>query len=65
MTLKKHHLNTDFVWQDAEAPFQLISEQQASQWNEHGYFLLQGVLPPELISDVTDAIDPLEAKTNA
>ena len=65
MALKKHPQNKGFTWRNANAPFDLISEQHAHQWNEDGFFLLENVLPAELIAAVTEAIDPLEARTNA
>ncbi|MDG1908722.1 MAG: hypothetical protein P8I81_07650, partial [Pseudomonadales bacterium] len=65
MTLKKHALNKDFIWQNANGPFVLISDQQAQQWNQSGFFVLEDVLPADLITSVKAAIDPMEAKTNA
>ena len=65
MTLKKHALNKDFIWKNANGPFVLISDQQAKQWNQSGFFVLEDVLPADLIASVKAAIDPMEAKTNA
>jgi phytanoyl-CoA hydroxylase len=64
MNYKKHRLNNSFKWQEVTAPFQLISEVQANSWNSEGYFLLENVLDHHTISEVTFAIDPMEAKTN-
>lgn len=56
-----HELNASFDWEPA-AGRSVISNDQATQWDEQGYFLLRGAIAPESIAQVVDAIDPLEAE---
>ncbi len=58
-----HPFNDGFDWQDREGPFQIISDAQAAQYNEKGFFLLENAFTPEEIAAVTEAIDPLEQMT--
>jgi ectoine hydroxylase-related dioxygenase (phytanoyl-CoA dioxygenase family) len=64
MQLKRHTLNAGFQWQDVEPPFDIVSADQAEQWNTEGYFLLENVLTADELQSVTEAIDPMEEKTN-
>jgi len=60
-----HELNVGFRWADNEGPFQLISGEQADQYNQQGYFLLKQAFDRALMSRLIAEIDPLEAKTEA
>lgn len=60
---RTHPLNTAFTWRDAEGPFQIVSEEQAKQYNEQGFLLLKNVFDAETLARVTAAIDPLEEMT--
>ncbi len=62
---QKHKLNEGFSWPERVAPFRLVSDQQAEQWNRAGYFLLEQVIDADTIAALIDEIDPLEEKTEA
>ena len=65
MNPQLHPLNKPFEWQEASAPFRIINDAQAAQWNEGGYFLLEGAFDAAELAPVIADIDPMEAKTNA
>ena len=51
-----------FTGEDRKGPFQIITEDQARQYNEQGFFVLEDVFDADTIREVTEALDPLEAK---
>jgi phytanoyl-CoA hydroxylase len=57
-----HELNTDFAWRDHAGPFRTVTREQAREYDEHGYFLLEGVLRPDEVDALVSAIDPFEAR---
>jgi ectoine hydroxylase-related dioxygenase (phytanoyl-CoA dioxygenase family) len=61
-TPSPHELNTDFTWHDHAGPFRTLTRQQARQYDELGYFVLEGALRPDEVDDLVEAIDPFEAK---
>jgi ectoine hydroxylase-related dioxygenase (phytanoyl-CoA dioxygenase family) len=63
--LTRHELNTSFAWSGHGGPFRRVTEEQARQYDESGYFLLEGVLAPAQLDALVRAIDPLEARTVA
>ena len=58
--MRRHELNTHFDWKPTRGPYRILSEAQARQYDEQGYFLLEGVFTPQELADVRAAIDPLE-----
>ncbi|MGH0030644.1 MAG: phytanoyl-CoA dioxygenase family protein [Myxococcota bacterium] len=60
-----HAQNTGFQWRAREGPFRRVSPQQARDYDELGYFRLEGAFPPETCRGVIAAIDPLEAEGEA
>jgi phytanoyl-CoA hydroxylase len=61
----RHELNTAFEWAAHRGPFRRITEEQARQYDESGYFLLEAALTPAEVEALVVAIDPLEARTVA
>jgi phytanoyl-CoA hydroxylase len=59
--VKKHPLNDSFAWEPRTGPFRRISEEQAEQYNELGFFVLEDAFDAETISALTEEIDPIEA----
>lgn len=57
-----HELNTTFSWGEHEGPFRAVSTEQARQYDERGYFVLEDALDPGDVRAVRAAIDPFEAK---
>ena len=60
-----HPRNTGFEWQDHSGPFEMITDAQAKQFDELGYFLLPEVFEPHLLDQLAQEIEPLEAQTEA
>jgi len=58
--MRRHDLNTDFSWAPTQGPYRRITDDQARQYDEAGYFLLEDVFTPEELAEVRAAIDPLE-----
>jgi phytanoyl-CoA hydroxylase len=58
--MRRHDLNTDFAWRASEGPRRRLSEDQARQYDEKGYFLLEGVFSADELAAVQAAIDPIE-----
>ncbi|HEX2594385.1 MAG TPA: phytanoyl-CoA dioxygenase family protein [Rhizomicrobium sp.] len=62
--VKKHPLNTDFVWQNrAPADLRRLTADEVAQFDAHGFVKLEGVFGPGEVANVIAAIDPLEAKS--
>ena len=55
-----HALNTGFEWHDHTGPFRVISPQQARQYDELGYFVLESALAPSDVDELLAEIDPFE-----
>ena len=55
-----HPRNRDFTWRPSHAPYEILTEEQARQYDEEGYFLLQGAFTREEVEEVAAAIDPFE-----
>lgn len=57
-----HELNTSFTWLDHEGPFRTITAEQARQYDERGFFVLEDALDHATVETLVQAIDPLEAR---
>ena len=57
-----HALNTEFAWHDHGGPFRVVSEAQARQYDELGYFVLEDALTPAQVDELKAEIDPYEAR---
>jgi phytanoyl-CoA hydroxylase len=58
--MERHPLNSQFEWTDRRGPFRRISEAQARQYDERGFFVLEDAFDAETIAELVAAIDPLE-----
>ncbi len=65
MELEKHPLNETFCWQTKKPYNNFLSTEHIESWNEAGFFLLKNVLDLDLLQDVAEAIDPVEAAYEA
>jgi phytanoyl-CoA hydroxylase len=61
----RHELNTTFAWSEHAGQFRRVRAEQARQYDESGFFLLEGALTPPEVAELIAAIDPLEARTEA
>ena len=57
-----HELNTSFSWADHGGPFRALTREQARQYDECGFFVLDDALTPGDVAALVDAIDPYEAR---
>ncbi len=57
---RRHALNSGFEWHDHTGPFRVVSPEQARQYDELGYFVLQGALTPGEVDELVAEIDPFE-----
>ncbi len=62
---KLHALNETFEWQPATGPYRRITEQQARDYDEKGFFILEDAFDPKTIAEVAAALDPIEAQVEA
>ena len=58
--LAHHPWNTEFTWVDHRGPFRRITAEQAAEFDEHGFFVLEGAVDATTIAALTGAIDPLD-----
>jgi len=59
--VKTHPLNKTFSWEARSGPFRSISQEQADQYNELGFFVMEDVFDADTISALIEDIDPIEA----
>ena len=57
MSPEPHPLNRDFVWTAPRGPFRRITEQQARDFDEQGFCVVEDALSPELVRAVIAEID--------
>jgi ectoine hydroxylase-related dioxygenase (phytanoyl-CoA dioxygenase family) len=58
----RHERNTSFAWHDHAGPFRAVSPEQARQYDERGFFVLEGALDATEVAAVRAAIDPFEER---
>src|ERR1700730_7540063 len=56
-----HELNTSFCWADHHGPFRSLTEEQAHEYDERGFFVLEDALGAAEVAELLAAIDPFEA----
>jgi ectoine hydroxylase-related dioxygenase (phytanoyl-CoA dioxygenase family) len=61
--LEPHPLNQGFTWTDRQGPFRRLSPEQVRRFDVQGFVVLEGVFDAATLHRVTEAIDPLEART--
>jgi ectoine hydroxylase-related dioxygenase (phytanoyl-CoA dioxygenase family) len=60
-----HPLNRGFVWEPPRGPYRRVTPEQARQYDEQGFFVLEDAFAPEELRDVTAEIDGFEARSEA
>ena len=58
--MKSHKLNSQFEWRDHVGPFRIISEKQARQYDEQGFFVFEDAFDVETMRELIAVIDPIE-----
>jgi ectoine hydroxylase-related dioxygenase (phytanoyl-CoA dioxygenase family) len=64
-TLPLHPWNGDFRWQTPRGPFRRVTVEQAAQFDELGFVVLEGMFEPARIARVTEELDGFELKVDA
>ena len=57
-----HERNSSFSWSAHAGPFRAITEAQARQYDENGFFVLEDALTPAEVEALVTAIDPFEER---
>src|SRR5205807_1108552 len=57
-----HPWNKEFAWRTPPPPYRRINTDQARQWDDDGYFLLEDAIDRDSLAEVETAIDPFEEK---
>ena len=60
--MERHHLNLDFEWEPHRGQYRIISEAQARQYDQQGFFVFEHAFDAETIRALTAAIDSIEAE---
>jgi ectoine hydroxylase-related dioxygenase (phytanoyl-CoA dioxygenase family) len=60
--LELHPWNVSFIWPDHEGPFTTITAEQARQYDELGFFVVEDAFDATTLRDLDEAIAPREAK---
>ncbi len=60
--VQRHPWNLDFTWQDHVPPFRRVTTEQARQFDERGFFVMEDVFDRELVARVREEIDAYEAE---
>ena len=58
--MNPHKLNSQFEWRDHTGPFRIISEEQARQYDEQGFFVFEDAFGIETMRELIAVIDPIE-----
>lgn len=59
--MRAHDLNTAFTWRPTTGPYRRVSADQARQYDEAGFFLLEKAFTADETAAVRAAIDPMES----
>jgi len=62
---RRHAWNRRFEWHDHTGPFLTLDGGQVQHYDRHGYVVVPDLVPPDLLAEVTAAIDPFDSKTEA
>lgn len=62
-TLDRHPWNRDFEWRTPAGPYRALTGEQARQFDEQGFVVLEDVLDLAVIGALRDELDVYEAKT--
>ena len=60
-----HELNQGFDWQPTRGPFRRVTAEQASRYDQQGFFVLENAFDPDTVREVIEELDPLEQQTEA
>ena len=58
---RRHPWNRGFEWHDHTGPLRTLDGGQVRHYDRHGYVVVPDLVPPELLAEVTAAIDPFDS----
>ncbi len=64
MNLERHPWNQGFTWPHHEGPFRVVSEAQARDYDEHGFFVLEDAVDPATVAALDAEIEPFERRVH-
>jgi phytanoyl-CoA hydroxylase len=64
-TAEIHPWNKDFSWRSPSPPFQVIDDDQASQFDRDGFIVLDSVIDADMLRQVIEEVDRYEADSEA
>jgi phytanoyl-CoA hydroxylase len=62
---RSHPWNRDFQWHNHTGPFRALADEQIRHYDRHGYVVVPDLVGADLLAEVTAAIDPFDARTEA
>ncbi len=65
MDPRPHPWNGGFEWHDHAGPFRALDGAQVQHYDRHGYIVVPDLVPPDVLAEVTAAVDPFDAKAEA
>ena len=60
-----HPLNRGFQWSDTRPPYRCVTPEQARDYDERGFFVLEDAFDAETVARVVAEIDPVEEQVEA
>lgn len=60
--LPRHKLNGGFEWRSPQGPFTTVTDEQAAQFDEKGYFVFENAFSEDELAPVLDQLDRSEAR---
>lgn len=65
MDPRPHPWNRGFEWHDHPGPFRALDGAQVQHYDRSGYIVVPDLVPPDVLAEVTAAVDPFDAKAEA
>jgi phytanoyl-CoA hydroxylase len=62
---RPHPWNRGFEWHDHAGPFRALDGAQVRHYDRYGYIVVPDLVPPDVLAEVTAAVDPFDAKAEA
>ena len=63
--LERHPWNREFAWETHDGPFQVLTPEQAAQFDRDGFVVLHNVFGPDELAPIVAEIDGFEAELEA
>ena len=63
-TFERHPWNTDFEWDFDQGPKQVLTQEQAAQFDADGYVVLEAAFSADEVAEVVRELDAIEARVD-